>query len=56
MTGEGDGIDLGQQCGAWLDNSTLEVLPYIPQDKSTDPTSKGFVCPLGQVCRVCITD
>ncbi|EKM51356.1 uncharacterized protein PHACADRAFT_263446 [Phanerochaete carnosa HHB-10118-sp] len=49
-TGGEDNIDLGQQCGAYIDPNTLDVVPYISLENTTHTNVKGFVCPLGQVC------
>ncbi|KAK7696443.1 hypothetical protein QCA50_001100 [Cerrena zonata] len=40
----------GQSCGAYIDATTLNVTGYVMQD-GTNAAPKGFVCPLGQICR-----
>lgn len=41
----------GQFCGGYIDPVTLNATGYIRMDNSPGRL-KGFVCPLGQVCRV----
>lgn len=45
-----NGITLSQNCGAFIDPTTLLPSGYI--DSSLLPTKdvKGFTCPLGQIC------
>ena len=43
---------LGHFCGGYIDPVTLSTSPYIAQD-GKNGTVKGYICPLGQVCRVC---
>lgn len=45
---------LGHFCGGHIDPGTLSVMPYITQD-GRNVTVKGYICPLGQVCKVCLT-
>ena len=40
-----------QFCGGYIDPGTLKATGYIQKDNSTGRL-KGFICPLGQVCRV----
>ena len=40
-------------CGGYIDPTTLSVMPYITQD-GRNATVKGYICPLGQVCQVCV--
>ncbi|THG95158.1 hypothetical protein EW026_g6441 [Hermanssonia centrifuga] len=40
----------GQTCGAYIDPNTLDVVGFVMQDNSNG-TVKGYVCPLGQICR-----
>ena len=48
-----DEISLGsQRCGAYIDPVTLDIVGYLSSD-GTNASPKGFVCPLGQVCKVC---
>ncbi|CDO68509.1 hypothetical protein BN946_scf184998.g6 [Trametes cinnabarina] len=45
-----DDIDLGQNCGGYIDPVTLQPVGYLnPQGQNA--AIKGFVCPLGQVCK-----
>ncbi|KAL7278048.1 hypothetical protein ACG7TL_008012 [Trametes sanguinea] len=45
-----DDIDLGQYCGGYIDPTTLQPVGYLnPQGENA--AVKGFVCPLGQVCK-----
>ncbi|KAF7794178.1 hypothetical protein EIP86_005309 [Pleurotus ostreatoroseus] len=41
----------GQTCGAYVDPNTLETVGWIGSDNVTYPSVKGYVCPLGQICR-----
>ncbi|KAI0791303.1 Ion transport protein-domain-containing protein [Abortiporus biennis] len=43
-------ISLSQSCGAYIDPTTLEVVGYINKD-GEQASPKGFVCPLGQICK-----
>ncbi|WRT67795.1 uncharacterized protein IL334_004769 [Kwoniella shivajii] len=44
-------ITLSQQCGGFLDSSTLAHIPYLDLDGTPSSISpKGYICPLGQVC------
>ncbi|KAL1701237.1 Ion transport protein-domain-containing protein [Schizophyllum commune] len=38
-------------CGGYVDPDTLNEVPYIMQDGQHSNTVKGYVCPLGQICR-----
>ena len=44
-----------QWCGGYIDPGTLETLGYIQLDGSIVRDFKGYVCPLGQICTVCIS-
>ncbi|KZT30145.1 hypothetical protein NEOLEDRAFT_1238275 [Neolentinus lepideus HHB14362 ss-1] len=46
-----DDINLGQPCGAYIDPVSLNVTGYIQASDGQPGRVKGFVCPLGQVCR-----
>ncbi|KAI0698022.1 Ion transport protein-domain-containing protein [Cytidiella melzeri] len=46
-----DEIALGQSCGAYIDNATQVVTGFINRFNETTNSTKGFVCPLGQICR-----
>ncbi|THU96001.1 hypothetical protein K435DRAFT_778779 [Dendrothele bispora CBS 962.96] len=50
--GEGE-IQLSEQfCGGHVNATTLEDSPYLIWDGSpSDSDAKGYICPLGQVCR-----
>ncbi|KAG5652105.1 hypothetical protein H0H81_006278 [Sphagnurus paluster] len=41
----------GSFCGGHVDPVTLRSTGYILLDGSAWPTSKGFICPLGQTCK-----
>ncbi|EPS97893.1 hypothetical protein FOMPIDRAFT_1127618 [Fomitopsis schrenkii] len=41
--------DLGQNCGAYVNATTLEVMGYLKQDGTYGP-AKGYTCPAGQIC------
>ncbi|KAI0331568.1 hypothetical protein GY45DRAFT_1248483 [Cubamyces sp. BRFM 1775] len=45
-----DDIDLGQNCGGYIDPTTLQPIGYINSDGQNGAV-KGFICPLGQICR-----
>ncbi|KAF5341523.1 hypothetical protein D9758_012561 [Tetrapyrgos nigripes] len=48
-----DEIQLSQFCGGFIDDTTLQVRTYLHQDgQPSDSDAKGYICPLGQVCRV----
>ncbi|KAG7442714.1 uncharacterized protein BT62DRAFT_1079090 [Guyanagaster necrorhizus] len=40
-----------QFCGGYIDPDTLNVTSYIKLDGTPGTSSKGYICPLGQVCR-----
>jgi hypothetical protein len=44
-------IQLNQFCGGHI-NSTLQVSGFVKGDGTIAPTAKGFICPLGQLCKV----
>ncbi|PCH34579.1 hypothetical protein WOLCODRAFT_106220 [Wolfiporia cocos MD-104 SS10] len=39
----------GQNCGGYINATTLEKMPYIKQD-GTYGVVKGYICPIGLVC------
>ena len=43
--------DLGQNCGGYVNATTLEVMGYLKQD-GTYGSAKGYICPVGQICMV----
>ncbi len=46
-------ISLGQQCGGYLNATSLGNLPYMELDGVTARGgAKGYICPLDQVCQV----
>ncbi|KAG8763613.1 calcium channel protein [Ceratobasidium sp. 423] len=45
-----NGITLSQNCGAWIDPTTLEQSGYVDSDNQVQSEIKGFTCPLGQIC------
>ncbi|KAG8724518.1 calcium channel protein, partial [Ceratobasidium sp. 395] len=45
-----NGIDLSQNCGGWIDPTTLKPVGYVVSGGNTTDTAKGFTCPLGQIC------
>lgn len=50
-----DEIHLDSQfCGGYVDPVSLNVVGYIQLDGAAS-TSKGYICPLGQVCKVSAT-
>ncbi|KAK4687032.1 voltage-dependent calcium channel, partial [Tremellales sp. Uapishka_1] len=45
-------ITLSQQCGGYLDPTTLENRPYLNEDGGFAlVNAKGYVCPMGQTCQ-----
>jgi hypothetical protein len=49
-------ISTGQACGGYLDPRSLDVLRYLNEDGSVaDVAIKGYVCPLNQICQVCLS-
>lgn len=48
----GDLTDLGQSCGGFIDPVSLNATGYLNLQNQTTTKSKGYVCPLGQVCKV----
>ncbi|KAG8959952.1 calcium channel protein [Tulasnella sp. 419] len=46
----GEPIDLGQNCGGYIDPITLAPTGAIDQSGETIASPKGFICPLGQQC------
>ncbi|KAH9849175.1 Ion transport protein-domain-containing protein [Lenzites betulinus] len=45
-----DEISLDQNCGGYIDPTTLQTLGYINVD-GENAAAKGFICPLGQICK-----
>lgn len=43
-----------QFCGGYIDPISLNKTGYIQLNGQTVESTKGYICPLGQVCRVCI--
>ena len=41
-----------QFCGGYIDPTTLETLGYLQLNGKPVPESKGYICPLGQICKV----
>jgi voltage-dependent calcium channel len=54
-TGGEDEIDLGQQCGAYIDPTSLAVVSYAAPTDPVHGAPKGYICPLGQICKVSYT-
>lgn len=50
VPGVSDEINLGQACGAYIDPVSLNVTGFIQANGETG-RAKGYVCPLGQVCK-----
>ncbi|KAL0948006.1 hypothetical protein HGRIS_010628 [Hohenbuehelia grisea] len=40
-----------QFCGGYIDPTSMNVTSYIQLDGQHAPKPKGYICPLGQVCR-----
>lgn len=47
-----DEIQLSQICGGFIDSNSLSVVPYVTRDGRSAPSAKGYICPLGQTCKV----
>ena len=43
-------LSSGQTCGAYVDPVTLNIVGWVDRENVTH-AAKGFVCPLGQICR-----
>lgn len=43
-----------QFCGGYIDPTSLNVTGYIQLDSQNADATKGYICPLGQVCRVSV--
>ena len=52
VLGEGE-ASLNHFCGGYIDPNTLNHVPYITRD-GRNVTVKGYICPLGQICKVCL--
>ena len=50
--GEGDILLQNQFCGGHIDPVTLERTGYIDISNNNFSTPKGYICPLGQLCKV----
>ncbi|EIW52938.1 uncharacterized protein TRAVEDRAFT_155754 [Trametes versicolor FP-101664 SS1] len=44
-----DDIALDQNCGGYINSTTLQTMGYINAD-GQNASPKGFICPLGQIC------
>lgn len=52
ILGEGLHLRDGQFCGGHIDPITLKPTGYIGSNNQTTGTAKGYICPLGQSCKV----
>lgn len=43
-------LSSGQTCGGYIDPTTLETVGWVDLNNATHP-AKGYICPLGQICR-----
>lgn len=50
--GEGELSLSNQFCGGYIDPITMNATGYIQMDNTSTDSTKGYICPLGQVCRV----
>lgn len=41
--------DTGQNCGGYINSTTLQVMGYLKQDGTYGP-AKGYICSAGQIC------
>lgn len=56
ILGEGE-IPLEEQfCGGFIDPGSLNATGFVRTDGEISDTMKGYICPLGQICRVCPVD
>lgn len=46
-----DDIPLDQNCGGYIDPTTLQPVGYLDAS-GVNAAVKGYICPLGQVCKV----
>lgn len=49
--GEAEILLQDQFCGGYIDPVTFERTGYIDISNNTFPTPKGYICPLGQLCK-----
>ncbi|KAF6754799.1 high-affinity cell membrane calcium channel [Ephemerocybe angulata] len=49
--GEGEILIENQFCGGYIDPQTLSKVGYLTANNVTSKTLKGYICPLGQVCK-----
>lgn len=52
ILGEGATQLPDQRCGGYIDPISLNLTGYIMLDGTLSPDTKGYICPLGQVCKV----
>src|SRR5882762_10947598 len=45
-------LQLNQFCGGYIDPNTTGVTNYVQLDGTPGSSKKGYICPLGQVCKV----
>ena len=51
--GEGEIAIDNQFCGGYINPDNLTVMGYVQADGTHYTSTKGYICPLGQICRVC---
>ncbi|KAI5121745.1 hypothetical protein M0805_009034 [Coniferiporia weirii] len=44
-------IQLSQICGGYIDPTSLNVTGYVMNDGTIASSAKGYICPLGQLCK-----
>ncbi|KAH7886746.1 Ion transport protein-domain-containing protein, partial [Phlebopus sp. FC_14] len=44
-------VQISQFCGGYVNATTLDISPYLQIDGTPGDATKGFICPLGQVCQ-----
>jgi len=47
-------LQFDQFCGVYIDPTTLDDTSYIQLDGSPAGSMEEYICPLGQVCRICV--
>ena len=52
--GEASIARTGQSCGGNIDPVTLDKVGYLQLNGKTTSEAKGYICPLGQICTVCV--
>lgn len=55
MPETGDQIQLDSQfCGGYIDPNSLDAIGFIQLNGNNADLSKGYICPLGQICKASV--